>query len=152
MNIGFMGLGKLGLPCALAIESKGHKVIGYDVSPSVFKIVRSKKIPYKEEGAQELLDNSNIKCVDIPTLVKESEIIFVAIQTPHKPAYEGITKLPKQREDFDYTYLVSGVRQLHNEIHRQNKETIVVIISTVLPGTIQRNILKSDEFRGIVTN
>ena len=26
MNIGFLGLGKLGLPVALAVESKGHKV------------------------------------------------------------------------------------------------------------------------------
>ena len=32
MNIGFMGLGKLGLPCALAIEEKGHNVFGYDIS------------------------------------------------------------------------------------------------------------------------
>ena len=31
MNIGFVGLGKLGLPCALAIDSfKEHNVIGYD--------------------------------------------------------------------------------------------------------------------------
>ena len=35
MNIGFMGLGKLGLPCALAIDSKGHNVIGYDINDEV---------------------------------------------------------------------------------------------------------------------
>ena len=35
MNVGFIGLGKLGLPCALALESKGHKVIGYDISDNV---------------------------------------------------------------------------------------------------------------------
>ena len=35
MNIGFLGLGKLGLPVALAVESKGHKVFGYDVSRKV---------------------------------------------------------------------------------------------------------------------
>ena len=32
MNIGFLGLGKLGLPVALATESKGHKVFGFDIS------------------------------------------------------------------------------------------------------------------------
>ena len=32
MKIGFVGLGKLGLPVALAVESKGHDVIGYDIS------------------------------------------------------------------------------------------------------------------------
>ena len=32
MNIGFIGLGKLGLPVALAVEGKGHDVVGYDIS------------------------------------------------------------------------------------------------------------------------
>ena len=32
MNIGFLGLGKLGLPVSLAVEDKGHKVYGYDIS------------------------------------------------------------------------------------------------------------------------
>ena len=41
MNIGFIGLGKLGLPCALAVESRGHKVIGYDPSEQVKDIIES---------------------------------------------------------------------------------------------------------------
>ena len=45
MNIGFMGMGKLGLPCALAVEMRGHKVIGYDPSPSVQEILQTKKLP-----------------------------------------------------------------------------------------------------------
>lgn len=31
MNIGFIGLGKLGLPCATEIAAKNHNVYGYDV-------------------------------------------------------------------------------------------------------------------------
>ena len=31
MNIGFLGLGKLGLPVSLAVEDKGHKIFGYDI-------------------------------------------------------------------------------------------------------------------------
>ena len=27
MDVGFIGLGKLGLPCALAVESRGHDVV-----------------------------------------------------------------------------------------------------------------------------
>lgn len=30
MKIGYIGLGKLGYPCALAVVAKGHDVIGYD--------------------------------------------------------------------------------------------------------------------------
>ena len=43
MNIGFVGLGKLGLPCALAIESSGHSVVGYDPSEEVKEIIDTKK-------------------------------------------------------------------------------------------------------------
>ena len=49
MKIGFLGLGKLGLSCALAIKSKGHDVVGYDPNPIVQEYIRNKKIPYKEE-------------------------------------------------------------------------------------------------------
>ena len=49
MKIGFIGLGKLGLPVALAVESKGHEVIGYDISAQVKNIIDTKKIPYKEK-------------------------------------------------------------------------------------------------------
>ena len=45
MNIGFMGLGKLGLPCALAMEEKGHSVCGYDIDDGVKTILETKKLP-----------------------------------------------------------------------------------------------------------
>jgi UDP-N-acetyl-D-mannosaminuronate dehydrogenase len=50
MNIGFVGLGKLGLPCALAIEQRGHKVVGVDPSPLVSRVIESKSMAYLEEG------------------------------------------------------------------------------------------------------
>ena len=49
MKIGFLGLGKLGLPCALAIESKGHDVFGHDSNPTVQEYVQNKKIPYRKK-------------------------------------------------------------------------------------------------------
>jgi len=47
MKIGFLGLGKLGLPCALAIDLKGHDVIGYDINP---KVMQKERVPFKEQG------------------------------------------------------------------------------------------------------
>lgn len=140
MNIGFIGLGKLGLPCALAIESKGHDVCGFDVDPNVETIINAKKIPYEEEGAQELLDKSSIRFQSMPEVVRDSDIIFVPIQTPHDPLYEGITRLPATRVDFDYAALKNGMRDLSNEIQKQGKDKVVIIISTVLPGTVEREI------------
>ena len=37
MKVGFIGLGKLGLPCALAIDSFGHDVFGFDIDENVKK-------------------------------------------------------------------------------------------------------------------
>jgi len=140
MKIGFMGLGKLGLPCALAIDEKGHEVYGYDINYNVKTILETKKLPYREEGAPELLQNHNIIFCDVENVVKNSDIIFVPIQTPHDPYFEGITRLPDERVDFDYTYLKSGLKTLSEEIDKQGNEKIVIIISTVLPGTVRREI------------
>ena len=140
MNVGFMGLGKLGLPCALAVEMRGHKVIGYDPSPSVKEILDTKKLPYKEIWAQDYLDKSNIKIKSVKELVEHSDIIFVPIQTPHGEKFEGTTRIPDEREDFDYSYLIDGLTELDYELFQQKKEMTVIVISTVLPGTIRRDI------------
>ena len=140
MKIGFLGLGKLGISCALAIESKGHDVVGYDSNPIAQGYIRNKKIPYKEEGVNQALINSNIKLVTLSELVKFSEIIFVGVQTPHHEKYEGVTELPQDRVDFDYTFLKNASIELFEEIKKQNLEKTVIIMSTVLPGTIEREI------------
>lgn len=140
MKIGFIGLGKLGLPCAMAVESKGHEVIGYDINPLVGDILKNRKLPYLEEGAPELLEKTNIKIKSVDEVVKFAEIIFVAIQTPHNPKYEGITRIPEERVDFDYTFLKTGMKDIADSIAKLGQEKIVVIISTVLPGTFDREI------------
>ena len=140
MNIGFLGLGKLGLPVALAIESKGHKVMGTDINETTLQNIRSKRLNYKEEGAQELLINSNIELNKIDKIVSESDIIFIPIQTPHEEKYEGVTRIPEERKDFNYEYLIKGIKELNEEIDKQGKDKVVVIISTVLPGTITKHI------------
>ena len=104
MKVGFLGLGKLGLPSALAMESKGHTIYGYDINIKVLQAIRNKELTYKEKWANELLNKSKINLVEISDLVKNSEMIFVPIQTPHQKEYEGITRLPKDRVDFDYSY------------------------------------------------
>jgi UDPglucose 6-dehydrogenase len=140
MNIGFIGLGKLGLPCALAAEDAGHTIFGYDINPNVEEILKTKVLPYREEGAQELLEKNKINWSSIAEVVSNSDIIFVPIQTPHDEKYEGVTRLPEERIDFDYTYLKSGMKSLSDEILKQGQDKIVVIISTVLPGTVRREI------------
>ncbi len=117
-KIGFIGLGKLGLPCAEAISDAGFKVIGYD------KAHRS---------------SNKIAIVDeIGDWVKEQNFVFVAVPTPHEENYDGskpITEL--EPKDFDYTILKSVLAQLNK---RMNKDQAIVLISTVLPGTIRQQL------------
>lgn len=141
MKIGFMGLGKLGLPCALASEAAGHDVVGYDLNPAVAGYIRDKKIPYREEGTPELLVNTKIRVVSVDEVVSHSDLIFVAVQTPHNPRFEGTTRIPEERVDFDYTYLIDACTQLNTAIEAQGNDKPVVVISTVLPGTMDSKVL-----------
>ena len=140
MNIGFLGLGKLGLPVSLAVENKGHKIFGYDISKQTLEDIRNRKIRYREEWVDKYLPSTKLEINDIDQLVKNSEIIFVPIQTPHDPEYEGVTRIPQKRIDFDYSYLKSGLKDLSHAIEKNNEDKVVIIISTVLPGTIRNEI------------
>jgi UDPglucose 6-dehydrogenase len=134
MKVGFIGLGKLGLPCALAAEDCGHEVYGWDVSDSVRENVESRLITYQEIYAQEMLDASSIPQRLLPSdeLGEVCDLIFVAVQTPHQPEYEGITRLPATREDFNYEHLAKALESV------ADAKCPVAVISTVLPGTMEK--------------
>ena len=142
MNVGFMGLGKLGLPCALAMEHYGtHKIFGFDVNPGVLENIKARRIPYTEAGAQDLLDRSQITLCDVQALVRSSDIVFIAVQTPHAPEFEGVTPLPSERADFDYSFLLDAIETVCRATFERQTPLPVAIISTVLPGTIEREII-----------
>jgi UDPglucose 6-dehydrogenase len=141
MEIGFVGLGKLGYPCALAASLRGHDVMGYDIDSSVMNNDPKPYYETAEDGytsINTLLCRSSVRFGSLTEVLHHSELVFVAVQTPHDPRYEGITRLPVERIDFDYRYLVSAMRSISEAVHEPK---IVVIISTVLPGTIRREIL-----------
>jgi UDPglucose 6-dehydrogenase len=141
MKIGFVGLGKLGMPCAVAMSIKGHDVMGYDVQK---KVMNKKARPYRETGPDGILDlnpflrKSAVRFGSLRQVARHGGIVFVAVQTPHDPEFEGITRLTGERKDFNYDYLIDAIKKLSSVIKR---DTIVVIISTVLPGTIREKIL-----------
>lgn len=139
MRVGFVGLGKLGLPVALAVESCGHEVAGYDVSPLPAEFVKHRSIPYHEVGVPELLQRTaiTVHSTMAELVAWEPHIVLVAVQTPHDPAYEGVTRLPEERVDFDYSHLVAACNELFDALL---VPTIVGVVSTVLPGTIDREV------------
>ena len=116
MNIAFIGLGKLGLPCAEKIGEKGHIVTGYDIE--------KRNTQYVEQ------------CDTIQQTVKDADIVFVAVPTPHDPLYDGREPsyhLPPK--DFDYAIVKEVLTECNQHM---NKKQLLVLISTVLPGTVRR--------------
>jgi len=144
MNIGIIGLGKLGLPVAIAMDMHGHSVMGYDTNVDV---MQKERCYYKEEGPngessiEPLLQKSNLLFGSIEELVKHSEIIFIAVQTPHEERYEGITPIPYERVDFNYSYLINSIKLLEKEMSKIKKDIVVVVISTVMPGTFRNKLV-----------
>ena len=146
MRVGFIGLGKLGLPCAIATAAKGHHVVGYDVNPAINSSRHSRELLYTHEAdengtgtIQAMLDATTLRIVDsLEDVINNTELIFIAVQTPHQTQYEGHVPIPDTREDFNYDYLVSSVKSLSETLERMNEKRIVTIISTVLPGTLRK--------------
>jgi UDPglucose 6-dehydrogenase len=69
MKIGFIGVGKLGMPCAEAVAQKGHDVSAYDVAERESKDVNMFST--------------------IADTVHDRDIVFIAVPTPHDPLYDG---------------------------------------------------------------
>lgn len=142
MKIGMIGAGKLGLPVALAIESKGHDVEVYDINTATINsYLEQRKIPYREKDLQSLLDTTQIETADsIAELVKDKDIVFCAVQTPHRPEHEGHQPLSAPPEDFDYTYLKTAIADVATAAKDQMRPVTLAVISTCLPGTFRREI------------
>ena len=144
MKIGFVGLGKLGMPVALALSTRGHEVVGFDVDPAR---LRKDRYPHREHGPsgeptiEPLLRASALRFGCLAEVVDHAEVIFVAVQTPHAPLFEGASRLPDERRDFDYANLVAAIRAISATIERLARPKIVAVISTVVPGTVRREIL-----------
>ena len=119
MKIGFIGLGKLGMPCAEAMAERGISVSGYD--KNISRISKLVDIKYTLAEA-----------------VMEKDIVFIAVPTPHEEGYDGREPIGHLApRDFDYSILKSVVEECN---HLMSQKQILVIISTVLPGTIRRDI------------
>ena len=109
MRVGFVGLGKLGIEVAEAMADY-HDVVGYDIRPKATPLSGT-----LQEAAQ-------------------GEFVFVAVQTPHSPLYEGIaptSHLPPK--DFDYGPLRCALTDIGKYVNPSQR---VVVISTCLPGVV----------------
>jgi len=117
-KVGFIGLGKLGLPCAEAMATV-YDVAGYDIYPRESPVVDI--------------------CTTMKEAVEGKDIVFVAVQTPHDSRYDGSTPTSHlDNRDFDYSTVQAVLEELNQYT---NGNQLVVLISTVLPGTTRREFI-----------
>ena len=115
MKVGFIGLGKLGRDAAEVLAEK-HDVTGYDPKVNV-------------PGLSGTLEEA----------CKDKDVVLIAVQTPHDPKYGGEEPTSHlEPKDFDYSYLIQAVKDVDERV---NKDTLIAVISTVLPGTVRREVL-----------
>ena len=144
-TVGFVALGKLGMPVAVAMAERGHTVIGYDIKQELIAKYKTGKTdlyePNMDERLQKQLDAGKLLLTtELSDAVKNSEIIFIAVQTPHPEQLDGSIRFNHVRKDFDYSYLIKSCCDIAEIINKCDDHKVITIISTVLPGTTRDKI------------
>ena len=117
MKVAFVGVGKLGRDSAEVI-AKYYDVVGYDT--------------HGVDTTIEMKSNLAAAC-------KNRDLIFVAVPTPHHHDYDGrypTSHLPPK--DFDYTIVKQTISLIDK--YCVDRPALIALISTVLPGTVRREI------------
>lgn len=135
---GWIGLGKLGAPCAAALaRTAGHEIVGYDVRGTNYDDYH-----WYDDNPNVAFDDSSgrVDLVDsVQSVVAGTDrVVFVAVQTPHVARYGGETFIDGTLTDFEYGYLINAVREVVTAATQLGKDITLVVVSTVLPGTFDR--------------
>lgn len=125
MKINVIGLGYIGLPTSLMLASCGEEVVGTDYNKELVKTLNEGKTTFEEKGLDELFKEATSKNIKFTTEYESTDMYIVAVPTP----YDKFSK------KVDACYVCEAVKSLMKVC---NKGAIVVIESTVSPGTIDK--------------
>jgi UDPglucose 6-dehydrogenase len=127
MKISVVGLGKLGSPLAAVFAAKGFQVIGTDVDPGAVAAINAGRAPVDEPGLQELITSSNHRLSatnDASSAVSETDATFIIVPTPSD-----------SRGRFSNDYALRAMANVGQGIRRKDGYHLVVMTSTVMPGS-----------------
>jgi UDPglucose 6-dehydrogenase len=127
MKISVIGLGKLGSPLAAVFASKGFDVIGCDINQTSVDAINAGRAPVDEPRLQQLIDlgRDRLRATADPIeAVAASDVTFVIVPTPSDAS--GF---------FSNAHVVRAMDTVGQGIRRKNDYHVVVITSTVMPGS-----------------
>ncbi len=125
--INVIGLGYIGLPTALMMASHGVEVIGTDYNKELVATLQSGHTTFKEDGLDDLFQNALKAGIRFTTEYQVTDTYIVSVPTP----YDKFSK------KVDPCYVVAAVKDV---LKVAPANAVLVIESTVSPGTIEKSI------------
>ena len=133
--VNVIGLGYIGLPTALMFAKSGVEVVGTDLNQELINSLASGQLTFEEDGLGELFKEALFKEIKFSTEYQKTDTYIIAVPTP----YENSSK------KLDPKYVISAVNTILDVCENG---AVLVIESTVSPGTIDKIIRPEIEKRG----
>ena len=133
MKIAIVGLGFVGLSLTSVLASKGNNVVGIDIDVEQCKKIRNGVSPFFEPYLEKTLRIGLKKKLTISSdfsLIKDCNMIFVTVGTPQK-----------SNGAIDLSMIRKAVEIIGRVLAKSKKNPIILVKSTVIPGTMQNVIL-----------
>jgi GDP-mannose 6-dehydrogenase len=129
MNVSVFGLGYVGSVSAASFAADGHTVVGVDVNPDKVASLNEGRSPIVEKGLDELIrDNAANGRLRATTSTKEAveatDLSLICVGTPSR-----------RNGSLDLCYLERVCEQIGEALADKPSYHVVVVRSTVLPGT-----------------
>ena len=135
--VNVIGLGYIGLPTALMLASHGVEVVGTDYNKELVATLNAGKTTFKEDGLDELFATAREGGIRFTNEYQKTDVYIISVPTP----YDKISK------KVDACYVVSAVKSV---MQICEKGAVVVVESTVSPGTIDRYVRPVIQEQGFV--
>src|SRR5579862_614398 len=135
MNIAVFGLGYVGVVSAACLTRDGHNVHGVDPNTIKVDFLQQGKSPIVEPGLEELIGAAVTSgrlsaSSDYVGAVAKCDVLLVCVGTPGQA-----------NGSLDLTYVRRVVQQIGEQLATTNGYKVVVIRSTLLPGSMQRVVI-----------
>ena len=123
--INVIGQGYIGLPTALMFAKSGIKLIGTDCNKELIKSLQNGKLTFEEDGLDKLFTEAIKNGIKFSTEYQKTDTYIISVPTPYI----------KNSKKLDPNYVISAV---HSVLELCEKGAMLIIESTVSPGTIDR--------------
>jgi GDP-mannose 6-dehydrogenase len=129
MKVSVFGLGYVGSVSAASFAGDGHEVIGVDVNADKVATVNAGRSPIVEPGLDDLL-RQNVEAGRLRATTKtaaaiaDTEVSLLCVGTPSR-----------RNGSLDLTYLTRVSEHIGAALRHKSSYHVVVVRSTVLPGT-----------------